>query len=154
MSETAIVMIEKDVLGELSELSHDQVLAVWDKAQFFARETKRIKDLVEAEVLRWVQAHGELNCGNGVRYYAGIDKTTKCQNVPAAVEALMTACEGDFTRFCDTLASNAIKHSAAKKILAPEVYDGLFKVIEKDVLEEGKIAKKLMRADDNFTGKK
>lgn len=149
MSETAIVMIEKDVLGELAELNHDQVLAVWDKAQFYAREANRIKKLVEAEVLKWVQAHGELNTGNGIRYYAGVDKTTKCLNVPAAVEALIEAAGGDFNRFCDVLASGAIKHGAAKKLLPEEKYNQLFAVIEKEVLEEGK-QKKLVKVDERF----
>ncbi len=147
-NETAIVAIEKNVLGDLSECDHDQVMKVWDLTLFYTKEIKRVKELVEAEVIKWCQKNGDLVVSDQIRYYAGKDRTVKCVDVPATVEAVMQATGGDFKAFCDVLASNAIKNGAAKRVLTPELYGKLFQTVEKDSLEEGKV--KLIKRDERF----
>ena len=50
----------------------------------------------------------------------------------------------------ETLASNAIKAAAARKLLSDEAYGSLFVMEEKPVLREGKASKSLIRVDERF----
>jgi uncharacterized protein YpmB len=151
MSDNAIAVIEKECLAIADNLTNDQVMAIYDRICFYSREIKRIKDLAETAVMEWIKANGDLNAGNGIRYYVGTDKTTKCKDVAATVEAILVAVEGDAKRFTDILSANAIKHGAAKKVLPPEVYEQLFEVVVRETLEEGKPKTKLVRFDEKFT---
>lgn len=140
-----IAQIEREVAGITIESKQDVVILPYDRILFFLSELKRIKALCELQMLVWIKANGAIEVSDEVRYYAGSEKITKCLDVPGTVEAVMAATGGDFTRFCDVLASNAIKYGAAKNVLSPEEYARLFKTEWKDTLE-----KKLMKSDDKF----
>ncbi len=145
-------ILEREAASISGELTNDQVLAIYDQLKFYNRETKRLMDLAETAMLEWIKGNGDLVVSPTVRYYAGTSKTTKCVDLPAAVAALMEATGGNFEKFCEVLSSGAIKHGAAKKVLDPNVYDLCFKVEIRDTLEEGKPDKKLMKADEAFSG--
>lgn len=146
----ALQPLELAVAAVTPEMLNDDVLALYDRVAFVARESKRLKDLMEKAMVDWMTTnHLNLEVSPTVHYYVGTSKSTKCTDVPATVEALLAVVDGDFKRFCDTLAANAIKHGAAKKLLAMEVYRELFKVTEKSTLEGGP-EKELMKADATF----
>ena len=148
----AITIIEQECTAIAPKLTNDEVAAVLDRVNFYAAEMKRVKALTESLVMEWIRENGDLVISPTVRYYIGTDKSTKCLDQPAAVDALLDAAGGDMGAFCECLAANAIKHGAAKKRLSPAVYDSLFRVEIKESLEEGKPKQKLIKADDAFTG--
>ncbi len=150
---SALEAIQQETPLVTLEMTNEEVIAIYDRCQFIAREAKARQQQIEAAILEWVQEHGDLIVSDTLRYYAGTEKVTKCINVPAAVEALLVAVGGDFNTMCEALSSNAIKYGAAKKMLPPEVYDQYFTVEYRETLEEGKPKKKLLKADDKFVKK-
>lgn len=139
--ETAIARIEPttpidDVAYALNRL---------DSYMQFGRE---LKQRLEEAVIDWIQANGDLVIGD-VRYYVGVRKTTKCIDVAAAVDALLAASGGDMQAFVACLASDALKHGAAKKVLG-EQWDRYFKVEAKPKLENEQPKKELMKVDERF----
>jgi hypothetical protein len=143
-----MIDLEKSI-SMIAGCDNDGVLAVWDAVKFHAEEIRRLKALAEKAIIEWIENHGDLNAGNGVRYYVGKDKKTKCRNVPGAIDALLTAVGGDMARFAEVLSSDAIKHGAAAKILDEAVWDNLFEVTYEPDLKEGS-NKKLMKFDAKF----
>ncbi len=143
--------VEAEVIMLSESASTDLILQTYEACKFYTAEIKRLKALCEAVMIEKIKASGALEVRPGIRYIVTVDKTTKCDNVPMAVEAILNAVGGDFTKFCGVLSSNALKHGAAKKILAPEDYEKLFKVTVKDSLEEkGEPKKKLAKIDERF----
>jgi hypothetical protein len=147
-----ITLIEKECTAIGPKLTNAQVIAVYDRAQFYASEMKRIKALTEGLVMDWIRENGDLVVSDSVRYYIGTEKNTKCVDMKGACMAILDAVGGDFEAFGEILSSNAIKHGAAKKILPPATYDTLFRVEIRESLEEGKPKQKLIKVDDAFTG--
>lgn len=146
----ALSLIATECTGIQDTLTNEQVLSIYDRIKFYQSELKTLRDRAESAMMEWIKVNGDLVVSDSVRYYVGTSKTTKCTNIPGAVEKIMEATGGDFTRFCDVLASGAIKHGAAKKVLDPKTYAELFKVTESDKLEEGVLDKKLIRYDEAF----
>lgn len=142
--------IEADTLALSPRLDPSQMLTVFNRVKFYEAEAKRIRKLCEQMFIEWITENGDLEAGNGIRYYVGADKKTKCVDVAATVESLLASVDGDFKRFCEHLASDAIKHGAARKTLPPADYDRLFKTEITPSLEEGKSKLKLMTANANF----
>lgn len=147
----SLVPLESEVLLVTPAMPNDDLLAIYDRLLFVVRESKRLKELMEARMIEWMQTNGDLVVSDTVKYYLGTDKTTKCNDVPAAVEALLSACDGDFKRFCDCLASNAVKHGASKKLLPPDIYSKLFVTMTKSKVEGGPATKELKRSDESFS---
>jgi hypothetical protein len=145
ITESAITPLERQVISLDVTSNKDFVLAVYDRVKFYSEEIKRVKQLCEDAMIAWIKQNGDLDAGNGVRYFCGKEKTTKCNNLPGAIEAILQASDGDFTKFCDALSSNAIKYGAAKKLLSADKYGQLFTVTERDDLNE-----KLIKLDEKF----
>ena len=150
----ALTFIEQETLGITTTMTNDEALAMYDRVLFYAKEMKRVKEQAETQVVEWIKKNGDLIVSPTVRYYVGAEKVTKCTNVPAAMEAILTVCEGDFTKFCGVLSSNAIKHGAASKLLPPKVYEQYFRVEIKEDLREGGAAKTLKRIDETWMPKR
>jgi hypothetical protein len=143
---------EKPILALSGESNRDDILMWHERLKFYQQEATRMRDIVENALIAYIKTHGPIEFGNGVRYYLTHPKTVKCNDIPATVEAVFEATGGDFKRFCDVLASGAIKHGAAKKILPPKDYSALFTTTVKDKLETGEPAEKtLAKADDKFS---
>ncbi len=151
LSADLLAPLARQVTGISDTMSKDEVLEVYDHVRFYLAGLKDIQRQCETAMIKHIKAHGDIEAGNGVRYFVGVTKTTKCTDVPAAVEAVMHATGGDFVRFCDVLASQALKHGACKKVLPPEQYGKLFVVETKEVLDEKGVAvkaEKLVRLDE------
>lgn len=122
-----------------------------DALNVLARRARELKSAVEESVVSWIEANGDLHVpGTSARYYAGTKKTTKCVDARRAFEAVLDAAGGDLEAAMETLASNAIKAAAARKVLSGEAYGSLFVTEEKPVLKEGKATKSLIRVDERF----
>jgi hypothetical protein len=127
----------------------DQILTARQHVQVMLDRVKNMKTFLEACMLEWIiENHADIVCGE-VRWYAGTAKTVKCHNIPGALEALMVATEGDFSKLCEVLSSNAIKQGAAKKILRDD-WNKFFTVAEEQDLKEGKPVKSLQTFNTAF----
>lgn len=119
----------------------------------FAEWLEETRAEVTASAEEFIRANGPIEFGTVV-YYLGITKKPpKCVNVPAALEAVLVACEGDFGKVCEHLAANALKYGACKTTLGEEKFSELFKVEEVEELqceEAAKAAKKLQKLDRRF----
>ncbi len=117
--------------------------------QAIRERMRELKASFDAQMLEYVTANGPTEVG-GVRYYLGTEKDTICTDVPGAMDELLKANGGDWDAMCGYLCSQPIKHGAARKILAPEVYARLFTTIEKDSIKEGKPSKKVLAVPTNL----
>ena len=136
-------------------ISNDQdteaVLDSLNTLDAVTRRARELKSAVEDSVVSWIEANGDLHVpGTSVRYYAGTKKITKCVDARRAFEAVLDAAGGDLEAAMETLASNAIKAAAARKVLPGEAYGALFVTEEKPVLKEGKTSKSLIRVGERF----
>ena len=132
----------KDVVAEK--------LMLLDRLSDWLKETKA--QVIESAE-EFIRDNGPVECGSVVYFLGVTKKPPKCIDVPGTIEALMQACQGDFEKFCEHLAANAIKYGAAKATLPPREYDLLFKVEEVEELqceEAAKAAKKLQKLDRRF----
>jgi hypothetical protein len=142
--------VEALALAIVPETPADNVLEIYDRIKFYKSELARIHGVCEQQMIEWIKANGDLELNDTSRFYVGDEKRVKCVNVPAAVEALITACNGDFTAFCEILSSNALKHGAAKKVLPAEVFEQFFATEVVEDLKTGAAKKKLLKADERF----
>lgn len=142
--------VKSEVIALNEDTPPDVLLSALERVKSYLAELKAFKALIESTMIESIKIHGPIVVSDTVKYVVGSDKSTKCDNVPAAVEALMGAVDGDFSRFCGVLSSNALKHGAAKRILAPEQYAEFFKVTTKETLD-AKPVQKLLKLDEAFT---
>ena len=151
----------RSAITQIRRLCSTQIVATQDDAEsvvdrlgqldVLMSAARQLKDNLEQAVIEWIEEHGDLHVpGMSVRYYAGIRKSTKCTDVPKAFLALLEASGGDLDKALGTLASGAIKHGAARGLLAEAVFDSLFVTEEKPELKEGKPRKSLIRVDERF----
>lgn len=139
---TAVISDDQDTEAVLDSLNTLEAVT---------RRARELKSAVEESVVSWIEVNGDLHVpGTSARYYAGTKKTTKCVDVRRAFEAVLDAAGGDLGAAMETLASNAIKAAAARKVLSGEAYGPLFVTEEKPVLKEGKATKSLIRVDERF----
>ena len=141
--------IETEVLAIGPATPIDRVANTIQMVDALMARAKEIKSHLEGVLIGYIEQNGELTIGT-IRYYIGAKKTTKCQDVPATVEALLNAVGGDFQRFCEHLSASSIKHGAARQTLTPEEYGRLFTTTEEPSLEEGKPRKQLQKVDTRF----
>jgi hypothetical protein len=142
--------VEAMALAIVPETPADNVLEIYDRIKFYKSELNRIHGVCEQQMIEWIKANGDLQVREGVRYYVGREKRTKCVNLPAAVEALLASAEGDFARFCEGLSSGAVKYGHAAKVLPAEVYEQCFTTEYVEDMKEGGAKKKLLKADEQF----
>lgn len=157
VSGSLLAPVEAEAVALSEGTPTDIILQVHDRCKFYLAEIKRIQKLCEAAMIERIKASGPITVKPGVRWIVANPKTTKCTDLPGAVEALLDASGGDFAKFVDVLASNAIKYGAASKVLTPEAFDKFFKVTYPDKLEEKggeKAAGRLTKIDDMFLPKK
>lgn len=123
-------------------------LMVLDRLAEWLKET-RAEVVASAE--DFIRENGPIEFGTVV-YFLGITKKPpKCVNLPAALEAVLVACEGDFGKVCEHLGANALKYGAARTTLGDEKFSELFKVEEVEELQCKE--KKLQKLDKTFLRK-
>ena len=111
----------------------DQVLETMNQIDIVLERAKEAKASFNADLLEWVQANGPFEF-NGKKYFVGKKKKTRCVNVAATIEAILDRLDGDFNEFVQLLASQPIKHGAAREVLG-EDWTIHFETTTKDVLE-------------------
>lgn len=122
----AIVQIP-DVADAAPETRIVTLLDVGERIAALGEILKDARQMWERKMVQQIQAHGPVKCGDTL-YTVKTPPTTKCVDVPGAVQAIFVATGGDFDRFCEHLSSGAIKHGASKQTLSPEEFDRLFVV--------------------------
>lgn len=147
-TETELVIAELD-----DSASAELAAAALDKVRLWNELGRELKAKLEAAMIRFIQANGEVTIGP-VRYYVGTKKTTKCLDNGEAVKSMLEL--GGVELLRDVLSSSAFKHGAARKRLAElgceDVYDRLFETSEEQELKDGKAVKtvSLLSFDERF----
>ena len=142
-----IAKIETDALT-IPTMSTEQLAELLSALAGMKERIKEAEKLVDGQLIERIKESGPFILGT-VKYYVGKKKTTKCVNVPGAMEALLTAVGGDWEKFTEFMASQPVKYGAAKGVLDSKTYAGLFETTEEDELKEGS-AGRLLKADTRF----
>jgi hypothetical protein len=121
----------------------EQLLFVESLKSIAADAYSRVRDAAA----RWIIANDEIE-SNGIRYYVGDKKTTKCKDKAKTLEALLVHCAGDMAQVAEFMSSEPFKHGAISKELPPVEYAALFVVFVEPELREGK--PKLQKVDTKF----
>lgn len=112
----------------------DDVLELRENLSFMLTQIKGLQKNLDERLIEWIRANGTIEYGTK-KIYVGTKKDTKCKALRPALEALMIACGGDWEKFCECMASGAIKYGAAKTVLGDEWGDH-FETVEKSELKE------------------
>ena len=145
---TDITKLATEVHTITPQSSIDEVAETVMKLDGLMERAKELKQQLEGAMLEWLQVHGELVIGD-TKYVIGNKKSTKCMNIPAAVEACLNSCDGDFELFCRLLGSNALKYGACRQVLPEEEYARHFVTTVEQTLE-GKPVKQVLKLDTRF----
>lgn len=140
-----LIQLETDGLSINPDTSVEVIADVLNRLQVIKERTREAEALIEQRLVERIREAGPFVVGT-IRYYVGVKRTTKCIDVPATLDALLTVTGGDWGAMAQLLAAQPVKHGAAKGVLDEATYDRLFKVDEADELREGK----LQKADTRF----
>jgi len=133
--------------------SADDVLSALDFLKQLKEATAKLNADMEAAVIGWINANGDLSDGK-VRYYVAPNKTTKCLNVRTTLEAIFEAKDGDLDALMDCLSSNPFKPATTIKLIGPRAEE-CFKTEEVMDLKTGKPKEaRLQKFDPQFSGQK
>jgi len=144
--QTARASIDRVLHGEATA---EDVLATIDVIDALKALTRDLSAKSEAAIIKWIDQHGQIERGE-VRYYTGPNKTVKCRNHEATVEAVLSAAGGDVATLARCLSSSAWKAGAVRELLPPDEMDGLFEVVVSKDLKTGAPLKRLQKIDGRF----
>lgn len=128
--------------------TQDQLRQAMELVRMLGEVHREMREHVEAAAVKFIEAHGAFEDGPK-RYYVGTNKTTKCLNVRATIEAILQASGGDFDVLVDCLSSNALKHGASRKVLGDQTKK-FFETSEVADLKTGEAKPRLQVADGRF----
>ena len=111
-------------------------------------QLSQITALLEDAMLKHIIATGESITVGMTRYYAGVDKVTKCKDPRALLETMLGL---DIDTAADCLSANAWKPGQCREALG-DAWHEHFEVTERDRLKEGKPQRTLQKADIRFAG--
>ena len=152
-SDTQNQLMRRDILATIASLSpespHDDVLDVLQRIAAAKQTINEMELLANDAAIQWIDANGDLVVGD-VRYYVGVNKTTKCVDVRATMEAALTATGGDVDAMTELLGSGAWKHGACRKVLDADDFHRLFITTEKSNLKSDEPERSLQRVDQRF----
>lgn len=119
------------------------------KMQALRSRVKEYTELLEAEMIAYIEQHGEFEIGD-IRYYAG-DKKKVEQSEPTELlyHLLWEAEDGDENAVFQYLRSKPFKHGAIEKN-HPGVFAACFTVSREPEVREGKPRKRLLSASKKF----
>lgn len=129
--------------------SRDDVLTTINVVDRLKQLTRELAAKSDAAVVAWLEQHGDIECGE-VRYYAGVNKTTKCEDKSAAVGALLDATGGDVDKLSECLASDGLKPGMCRAVLGDKKFGALFVTKETADLKTGKPVKRVQKFDRRF----
>ncbi len=130
-----------------ADATPDQVVDVHMWLKTVKRELATIVSAYDEQMVEWLDG-GEITVGD-VRYYAGYRYTEKVRDLDAAVDAVLTATDGDLGKFIDCLSANALKPAAVGE-LGPSLRADHFDKKRVPTVKEGKPKKVLKQVNTKF----
>jgi hypothetical protein len=131
----------------------DDVLRALDFLAQLKAATKKMSEDMESAVVGWIGTNGDLTSGD-IRYYVAPNKTTKCKDLRATLEAVLELGGGNLDAVFDCLSTSAFKPAKTKALLG-EKADDLFETTETLDLKTGKPkGARLQKHDPKFCGDK
>lgn len=124
---TALIQMPEDV-------TTDVLLEAGYQIARLKEIVKEVNTMWEAKMVERIQATGPIKDGDNL-YRVGSPPKTSCNNVPAAVEALLLGVGGDFNVFCEHLSSGALKYGAFKATLGEDEFAKHFTVTREPELQ-------------------
>lgn len=138
-------------VASIPDLRVEDVLDVMNQVEIFQRKARELRQQCEEQVKDYILEHGEIEVGDK-RWYVGVDRKHKpALPMPELVALLMEETGGDFDRFCELLASDALKPGACKKVLG-ERFDEAFETKTVTDLKTGEPRKSVRVFDKRFAG--
>lgn len=147
---TDLSLVEKDILGINEWTTPDDLGVLRGQLAFLASKLKEMRALLDEKMLEIIAESGQDIQIGPIRYYASIEKKTKCLNHEAALVALFETAAGDVASVANCIASDGLKPGACKSILG-DAFSKHFETSENPAIKEGKPSKKLMASNDEFT---
>jgi hypothetical protein len=137
--------LENQIIRMADDVPTERLLEAGDKIARLKELVREVDALWQQKMIQRIEADGPIQDGD-ILYRVGNPPKTTCRDLPAAVEAVLVNVGGDFQRFCEHLASGALKHGACKATLPPDEYDRLFLVereaeLQKDEATPRRLAK-------------
>lgn len=149
----ALVRLETAIERLTSPTATDEdFLAAQDLEASLKQIVRDYSARLEEAAIAYIQRRGGSVETLTARFYVGTAKTTKCRDVPRAVDAVLQACGGDFDRLMECLASQPLKHGACKAVLGDE-WERHFEVTERLDMKTGKPARGVKKALPSAGGK-
>jgi hypothetical protein len=148
---TDLAVVENDILNINEWTTTDDLGTLRSQLAFFATKLKEMRALLDEKMIEIIKETGQDITIGPIRYYAGIEKKTKCIEHMATLTALFEAAGGDIAVVAGCIASDGLKPGACKSILGEVEFPKHFDTIEVNVVKEGKPSKKLMSTNDEFT---
>lgn len=145
---TELKKLEGVALAIHDESDADQVCIAIDAIDNAKRRIREIDAALKKSLIDWINRNGDITIGSK-RYYVGNKKTTKPRDLERLCEAAITAAEGDFATFADSLSANAFKPGACKKLLG-DAWDRHFEETIADDVKTGKPKKVINMIDERF----
>ena len=133
-------------LVENGAATREEVIEALNVRAAMKARMKEVDAAFEAAVIAWIQANGEIECGD-IRYYVGTEKVTRCIDQTTTLWTLLEAGGGDTVAHC--LSSGAFKPGACREVLG-ELWDGHFVTTERPDLKTGKPKRGLRSVDKRF----
>lgn len=134
---------------ELGFADRADVLRAMAMVQQCKHAVAALSQRMEAAVIAWIGANGEIEDGDN-RYYVGTSKTTKCVDVKATLDRLLTVTGGDLDAVNSCLSTGAFKPAATLAVLGSEGA-GLFTTEVVQDLKTGKPKVGLKAVNKKFT---
>lgn len=130
----------------------EYIADVLGKVEAAERRAKELRAALKESLLAHVLAIGHDLVVGAMRYWAGYPKETVGNEGMEGdtLEALFTACHGDFDQVASCLRSQPFRVSACKALLPEAEYTRLFSIVERVALKEGKPVKQLCSIDERF----
>jgi hypothetical protein len=142
MSEQATQALLNEIKGIVESLEPsvpmDFMLIALERIRHWKQFILELEKTWKLKAIDWIKTNQcDIQYGTE-KFYVGDRKETDCIDVRKAVEAILTACGGDFDLFCAVLSVNAIKAGEAKKVLGKE-WKKHFKVTYRECLEHDQL---------------
>jgi hypothetical protein len=146
--------VQEQIIAIGPGVAVDDIALALDRISAIKARVKELESDLKERMLDKIREDGPMVIGS-VKYWAGVEKTTKCRSVPAAIECALEVSGGDMERLAGVLSSNAVKHGAFRALLdeygQAHLFEKLFETVEQIVLKDnGKPAKTLQKADQRF----
>ena len=130
--------------------SREGLLDVRSAIKALQAKLKEFAAEVEGALIEHINAHGDIDIGDGKRLYVGTERGYKCRDQAATFVAVLEATGGDEALMAEHLASGAWKPGACRKTLGDRFGDLFEETVVPD-LKTGS-AKKVVKTFDPAYG--